>query len=166
MNSRSLRGFLATGLRSFEKSALNTRRTSLMHRWTDDLCIRAKVQCFVLSVQYLTSWRSVALNWTQTQKQKFSLDNPCFALTWVSDNSDSLQLTLLHKKFTGCKRSRLTGSWTRRLLILISRVSEHVTADVYHKNMVNNTLGVRASAKRRARFELQTVVDACFSASV
>jgi len=41
-------GFLATGLRSFEK-----RRTSLMHRWTDEFYLRAKVQFCVLSFQYL-----------------------------------------------------------------------------------------------------------------
>lgn len=81
----------------------------------------------------------------------------------MADNGDPLQL--LHKKFTVCKA--ISVDWQLDPAVIeISRVSENVTAGVYPTNMVNNTLGVRASAKRRARFELQTVADAYFSASV
>lgn len=157
MNIWSIRGSLATGLRSFEEIAVNP--SSLMHRWTYGFFIRAKVQrgaryclirCFISG--------------KRVDKEEVSDDSWHYGLNLVRENSD-LKRPVARR--LSVITTSLFESWTYgqlKYLPSVDRVPKNVSAYVHPNKTVN--VGVRASANSRARFDSQTVVDAYFSASV
>lgn len=127
---------------------------------------KGTVLCSVRPVFDGIDWSSAsALNWTHTDKEKISLDDSCFCVD-LSNRQQWLFKSTLCSSFTRSsltvRRTRLTDSWTQSYW---DNIPENVSTAVYHNNMVS-IVGVRASGKRRAGFDLQNVVDAYFSASV